>query len=177
MDSEGALPVHSAGSSSTHPRLLRPDRWTVLGAVAVALSILGLTWFDRSTNWLLAVGGAAIFALLASGKALEKGLLLSIVVACLMPHEMISRGIRVELVMFVATALLFLNRAARRPPAGQLYQQVNWTERWVLLLFAAATIGAALGFSSGHPLPNVISEYALYLPIRSRHHCHPLRSQ
>jgi O-antigen ligase len=112
---------------------------------------------------MLAVGGAAVFAFFASGKAFEKGLLLSIVVACLMPHEITSRGIRVELLMFGATAFFFLNRSARPPTAERPNQAMSGTERWFLLLLTAATIGAAIGFNSGHPLPNVISEYALYL--------------
>jgi cell division protein FtsW (lipid II flippase) len=97
-------------------------------------------------------------AFLSSGRAFEKSLLLALLVACLLGHETSRRVVKLEEVMPLAALLLFaLGRAKSRDAP----MRCTWTERWVFLFLAAATVGAAQGLAAGHPSPNVLDEYLL----------------
>jgi O-antigen ligase len=108
----------------------------------------------------LALVALATTAFLVSGRAFEKSLLLTIVVACLLPRESFRRVIKPEEAMpLVACLLFFINR----PSVEVRALRSSWTERWILLLLGAAFISAILGLAAGHPWPNVVNEFALYL--------------
>jgi hypothetical protein len=132
----------------------------LLAVLLVGLVTVALTVVDRPHVWLPALVAFAVVAFLVSGDAFEKSLLLTVVVAWLLPRESFRRVIKAEEVMpLIAGLLFFINR----PRVRLGTQHGNWTERWILLLLGAAFIGAVLGLAAGHPWPNVVNEFALYL--------------
>lgn len=160
MDSVEALRSSSRPSRPASSGLLRPDVRTLSAALLVGLVVIALTVADRPHVWLLALIVFAVVAFLVSGRAFEKSLLLTVVVAWLLPQESFRWVIKPEEAMPLVAGLLFIiNRP--RVKLGALGS--NWMERWILLLLGAAFIGAVLGLAAGHPWPNVIDEFALYL--------------
>lgn len=160
MDSAESLPARSGLSPAPSRRALLPGPLTLLAALLVGLITIALAAVDRPRAWQLMLIAISAFAYLVSGRAFEKSLLLTIVVACLLPSESFRRVIKPEEAMPLVAGLLFLmNRSSSEYRA----LRGNWTERWILLLIGAALISAILGLAAGHPWPNILDEFALYL--------------
>ncbi len=139
------------------------SNWSVLIAgllVAAATTALVALGTPRIAG--LAVVGLGVFVYFAYGNVYEKSLLLTLVVACLLPNEMPRRIIKPEEVMpLVALVSLALRpRDTSRPSA---VSRLSATELWVVLLIAAAFQGAVHGMAAGFPPSHIVDEFGLYL--------------
>jgi hypothetical protein len=160
MDSGEAFRRSSGPSDSASSGLLRPGVRTLLPAVSVALVTVGLEFLNQPKAWSSVALAAFVLAMLATGHAFEKGVLLTLAMACLLAHEMGRRVIKTEEAMPLIVAFLFL---ASRANLRSGFPHATWTERWILILLSAALVGAVRGLVAGNPAANVLDEFALFL--------------
>lgn len=150
------------GSAPACPANSRPERLAFLGGVTVAIGTLALVALEKTlvTQLALITLGAAIF--FAYGRAYEKALLLTVVVAGLLPHETNRFGIKPEELMPLC-ALFVLMLRPRTPTRLNASPRLSATELWVVLLVAAAFQGLVHGLAAGFPPGQVLNEFGLYL--------------
>lgn len=129
-------------------------------ALLVGLGTVGLLANDYSKLAVAGIVALAAVAFFLAGEPLEKSLLLTIVAACLLPFEGFRRGLKYEEVMPLIALFFFLvvPRAKSATP-----RPITSTERWALLLCAAAGIGLLVGLASGHDRARAIDEFGLFL--------------
>lgn len=134
----------------------------ILAGLLVALATIALVALGTPRIAGLTVVGLGVFIYFAYGNVYEKSLLLTVVVACLLPGEMFRKILKPEEVMPLI-ALLFLALRPRDPAQPSAVSGLCTTELWVVLLAAAAFQGAIHGIVAGHPFGHVVNEFGLYL--------------
>jgi len=149
-------------SAPIRPASSRSSWSAILAGLLVALATIALVALGTPLIAGLAVAGLGVFIYLACGNVYEKSVLLTVVAACLLPHETFRRIIKPEEVMPLV-ALLFLALRPRTSAQPSAMPRLSATELWVFLLIAAALQGAIHGIMVGYPFDHVADEFGLYL--------------